>query len=150
MKANEGFKEFCESLIGAWVGHRRSTELEHEIVRSVWQKSFAGNFLHENWHTAGRGGSPEPTAEAFFKISDSSPGDFIAVYERGKFAFGESVFADGEWKLTHRWLREPGVAAIRLKFLDADTYEQEVCEVAPDGSMKTESIAIMKRGHATR
>jgi hypothetical protein len=149
METKKNFKEFCESLVGSWTGRRRSAELDDEIVRSQWQKSFDGNFLHENWLTAGRGGSTKPTAEAFFKISDSGPGDFIAVYESGKIAFGESAFASGEWRLTHRWLREPGVAAIRLKFLDSGTYEQEVAEVTPDGSLKPESKAIMKREQVT-
>jgi hypothetical protein len=145
MTGHERFGDFYESLIGAWVGRRRSGGLQSEIVRSDWQKSFNGAFLHETWHTAGFGASPEPTAEAFFGISSSGPGDFIAVYRSGKIAFGESAFAGGEWTLTHRWLREPGIAAIRLKFLDADTYEQEVFEVAADGGLIQESRAVMER-----
>jgi len=150
MTFHEDFGEFCASLVGAWSGTRRCAELEHEIVRSQWKKSFDGEFLHEIWHTAGRGDSPEPTAEAFFKASGSGPGDFIAVYRSGKIAFGESVFTGGEWKLTHRWLREAGIAMIRLKFIDDDTYEQEVIAVAPDGGLKPESMAVLKREHTAR
>jgi hypothetical protein len=145
MTANDNFSRFCESLAGSWIGRRRGLEHENEIVRSQWQKTLDGNFLRENWLTAGSGDTPEPTAEALFKIAASGPGDFVAVYKSGKIAFGESAFAGGEWRLTHRWLREPGVAAIRVKFLDADTYEQEVDEVMPDGTLKPESKAIMKR-----
>lgn len=145
MTANDNFKQFCESLAGSWIGRRHSAGHEGEIVRSQWRKILDGNALHESWLTAGSGDTPEPTAEAFFTISASGPGDFIAVYKGGKIAFGESAFAGGEWRLTHRWLREPGVAAIRLKFFDADTYEQEVDEVLPDGTLKPESKTIMKR-----
>jgi hypothetical protein len=150
MKAAEGFAGFCESLVGTWIGRRSGGELENEVVRSRWQISFAGAFLHERWETAGRGDSPLPTAEAFFKVSASGPGDFIAVYQKGEFAFGESSFAGGEWRLTHRWLRKPGVAEIRLKFLDPDAYEQEVLEVATDGRLIPESKAVMKRERARR
>jgi len=90
-------------------------------------------------------GIPEPTAEAFFRVSDSGPGDFIAVYKSGKIAFGESTFEDGEWRLTHRWLREDGVATIRIRFLDDNSYEQEVAEVAADGTLIPESYAVMRR-----
>jgi hypothetical protein len=141
----EDFGAFCESLIGAWAGRRRGGELENEAVRSCWRKSLDGAFLHEDWLTAGGGSSPGPTAEAFFRISGSGPGDFVAVYRSGKIAFGESQFAGGEWTLTHRWIREPGVATIRLKFLDADTYEQEVIAAAPDGGLTTESRAVLTR-----
>jgi hypothetical protein len=145
MTTSEGFTQFCESLAGSWIGRRRSAGREGEIVRSRWRKILDGNVLRESWLTAGGGDAPEPTAEALFTITASGPGDFVAVYKSGKIAFGESTFAGGEWRLTHRWLREPGVAAIRLKFLDADTYEQEVDEVLPDGTLKPESSAVMKR-----
>ncbi len=145
MTTSDGFTQFCESLAGSWIGRRRSAGGEGEIVRSQWQKVLDGNVLHESWLTAGSGDTPGPTAEAFFTISASGPGDFVAVYKSGKIAFGESTFAGGEWRLIHRWLREPGVAAIRLKFINTDTYEQEVCEVMSDGTLKPESSAILKR-----
>jgi len=145
MKDHDDFQRFCESIAGDWIGRRRSAGHESEIVRSRWRKILEGNALSENWLTAGGGDVPEPAAEALFTVSTSGPGDFIAVYKNGKIAFGESTFSGGEWRLTHRWLREPGVATIRLKFLDTDTYEQEVAEVMPDGSLKPESSAIMKR-----
>lgn len=143
------FRTFSESLIGDWVGHRRSTALEQEVVRSQWHIALDGSFLQEHWHTDGSGRSPEPTAEAFFRVSDSGPGDFIAVYKSGKIAFGESTFKDSEWTLTHRWLREPGIATIRLRFLDDNTYEQEVAGVASDGTLTPESLTVMKRARAT-
>ena len=145
MTTSDDFKQFSESLAGSWIGRRHSAGHEGEIVRSQWQKVLDGNVLRESWLTAGSGDAPEPTAEALFTISASGPGDFVAVYKSGKIAFGESTFAGGEWRLTHRWLKEPGIAAIRLKFLDADTYEQEVCEVLLDGALKPESSSIMKR-----
>jgi hypothetical protein len=52
---------------------------------------------------------------------------------------------DSEWTLTHRWLREPGIARIRLRFLDDSTYEQEVAEVVVDGTLTPESSAVLKR-----
>lgn len=67
----------------------------------------------------------------------------------GKIAFDGSTFKDSEWTLTHRWLREAGIATIRLRFLDDNTYEQEVAEVASDGSLTPESCAVMKRKRAT-
>ncbi len=115
---NAGFRAFCDSLVGTWVGHRRTADLEHELVHSRWRKALDGRFLQEDWCTAGGGSAPEPTAQAFFGISGAGPRDFIAVYSSGKIAFGESTFVDSEWRLTHRWLREPGVAAIRLKLID--------------------------------
>ena len=81
--------------------------------------------------------------------SDSGPGDFIAVYRSGQIAFGESTFEDSVWALTHRWLREPGIATIRLRFLDDHTYEQEVVDVASDGTPTPHSLALMKRERAT-
>jgi hypothetical protein len=143
------FRTFAELLIGDWVGHRRSAVLEQEVVRSQWHIALDGSFLQEHWHTAGSGRSPELTAEAFFRVSDSGPGDFIAVYKSGKIAFGESTFKDSEWTLTHHWLKEPGIATIRLRFLDDNTYEQEVAEVASDGTLTPESFAVMKRERAT-
>jgi len=145
---HESFRTFFELLIGDWVGHRRSAALAQEPVRSQWHIALDGSFLQEHWHTAGGGCSPEHTAEAFFRVCDSGPGDFIAVYKNGKIAFGEASFKDSEWMLTHRWLREPGIASIRLRFLDDDTYEQEVAEVASDGTLKPESLAVMKRERA--
>ena len=142
------FRVFSELLIGEWVGHRRNAVLEQEEVRSQWHVALDGSFLLEHWHTAGSGGSPEPTAEAFFRVSDSGPGDFIAVYKSGKIAFGESTFKDSEWMLTHRWLREPGIASIRIRFLDNNSYEQEVAEVSSDGTLIPESLAVMKRERA--
>src|SRR3989304_5941271 len=132
------FRDVLDSLLGDWRGHRRNQTLERELVSSKWQKALDGSFLHEDWRTAGEGLSPPPTAEAFFHVTDSGPGDFIAVYKNGRVAFGESTFANSEWSLTHRWLRESGVAVIRLRFLDADTYEQAVYEVTADGSLKEE------------
>lgn len=143
------FRTFSESLIGDWVGHRRSAALEQEAVRSRWHLTLDGSFLQEHWHTAGSGPSPDLTAEAFFRVSDAGPGDFIAVYKSGRIAFGESTFEDSEWTITHRWLREPGSATIRLRFLDDNTYEQGVAEVASDGTLTPESVAVMKRGCAT-
>ena len=143
--SNASFSAFCDSLVGTWVGHRRTANLDHEIVHSRWRKALDGRFLQEDWCTAGCGSTPEPTAQAFFGISDAGPGDFIAVYRSGKIAFGESTFVDSEWRLTHRWLGEPGVAAIRLKLIDGDTHEQEVVEVTPDGGLKRESRALLKR-----
>jgi hypothetical protein len=145
MTGSDSFRQFCKALSGSWIGRRRSAGHEGEIVRSQWRTVLEGKAQHESWLTAGSGDTPEPTAEALFTISASGPGDFVAVYKSGKIAFGESTFTGGEWQLTHRWLREPGVAAIRLKFLDADTYEQEVAEVLSDGTLKPESSAIMKR-----
>jgi hypothetical protein len=142
---NASFRAFCDSLVGTWVGHRRTADLEHELVHSRWRRALDDRFLQEDWCTAGGGSAPEPTAQAFFGISDAGPEDFIAVYRSGRIAFGESTFVDSEWRLTHRWLREPGVAAIRLKLIDGDTYEQEVVEVAPDGGLKLESRAVLKR-----
>lgn len=142
------FRAFSEALTGDWFGHRRSAAHEREPVRSRWRIALDGSFLHERWHTAAVGGSPEPAAEAFFRVSDSGPGDFVAVYRDGRIAFGESTFEGSEWSLTHRWLREPGVATIRLRFVDDDTYEQEVFEVSADGVETPESSAIMKRGRA--
>jgi hypothetical protein len=141
----ECFRDFCELLIGDWVGHRRGAALEQEEVRSQWRSALDGSFLQEHWHTAGSGSSPEPTAEAFFRVAENGPGDFIAVYKNGKIAFGESTFEDSEWTLTHRWLRENGVATVRLRFLDDDTCEQEVFEVAPDGALIPESHAVLRR-----
>jgi len=146
---HETFRAFAELLIGDWVGRRRSATNEAEPVRSRWRPALDGSFLEEHWHTAGSGRSPEPTAEAFFRVSDSGPGDFVAVYRTGKIAFGESTFKDSEWTLTHRWLREPGIAAIRLRFLDENTYEQEVVGLASDGTPIPESLAVMKREGAT-
>jgi len=142
---HSSFHKFTKLLIGDWAGHRRSAAHTHEVVRSQWQVVFDGSFLQEHWHTAGSRGSPELTAMAFFRVSDAGPGDFIAVYRDGRIAFGESTFEDSEWTLTHRWLREPGIATIRVRFLDDETYEQEVCEVAPDGTLKPESLAVMRR-----
>jgi hypothetical protein len=139
------FRDVLEFLPGDWRGHRRKQTPERESVSSTWQKALGGSFLHEQWRTAGEDLSPSPTAEAFFHVSDSGPGDFIAVYKSGRIAFGESTFANSEWSLTHRWLRESGVAVIRLRFLDADTYEQAVYEVTAGGGLKEESVAIMKR-----
>jgi hypothetical protein len=139
------FRTFSKLLIGEWVGYRHSGVLEHEEVRSQWQIALDGSFLLEHWHTAGSKDSPEPTADAFFRISDSGPGDFIAVYKSGKIAFGESTFKDSEWTLTHRWLRESGIATIRIRFLDSNSYEQEVAEVASDGTLIPESFVVMKR-----
>ncbi len=104
-----------------------------------------GRFLQEDWRAGSRGGAPEPTAEAFFSVANGDPGDFIAVYESGRMAFGESTFVASQWTLTHRWLREPGVADIRLRFVDADTYEQEVFELSPEGEPRLESRAILRR-----
>ena len=146
---HETFRAFYELLIGEWVGYRQSSAVEHEEVRSQWQIALDGSFLLEHWLTAGSAGSPEPTAEAFFRVSDSGPGDFIAVYKSGKIAFGESTYKDAEWTLTHRWLREAGIATIRIRFLDNDSYEQEVAEVAADGTLIPESITVMKRERAT-
>ncbi|MFZ5786025.1 MAG: hypothetical protein ACOY3Y_06250 [Acidobacteriota bacterium] len=143
------FQRLSELLIGDWVGQRRSAVLEQEVVRSQWRLVLDGGFLREHWHTAGSGGTPELTAEAFFRVSDAGPGDFIAVYRSGKIAFGESSFEDSVWTLTHRWLREPGIATIHLRFLDEDTYEQEVAEVAPDGTLTPESLAVMRRERST-
>ena len=145
MTTSDGFRQFCDLLAGSWTGRRRGAGREGEIVRSQWRKILDGNVLRESWLTAGGGDAPEPTAEALFTISASGPGDFVAVYKSGKIAFGESTFAGGEWRLIHRWLREPGVASIRLKFIDTDTYEQEVCEVMNDGTLKPESSTVMKR-----
>lgn len=141
------FQAFLELLIGDWVGHRRSTTLEQEPVRSQWRIALDGGFLHERWHTAGGGTLPELTAEAFFRVSDTGPSDFVAIYKNGKIAFGESTFEGSEWILTHRWLREPGVATVRLRFRDEDTYEQEVAEVTPEGVLKHESSAVLTREH---
>jgi hypothetical protein len=63
------FQAFLELLIGDWVGHRRSTTLEQEPVRSQWHVALDGGFLHERWHTAGGEALPELTAEAFFRVS---------------------------------------------------------------------------------
>lgn len=142
------FQTFSRLLIGEWVGHRRTSVLEQEEVRAQWQIALDGSFLQEHWYTSGAEGTPKPTTEAFFKVSDVSPGDFIAVYKNGKIAFGESTFEDSEWTLTHRWLREPGVAIIRIRFLDNDSYEQEVAEVSPDGTLIPESRVVLKREHA--
>ena len=142
---HETFRTFFELLIGDWVGHRRSAALAQELVRSEWRIALDGSFLQEHWHTAGSGSSPEHTAEAFFRVCDSGPGDFIAVYKSGKTAFGESTFEDCEWTLTHRWLRESGIATIRIRFLDSNSYEQEVAEVASDGTLIPESFVVMKR-----
>jgi len=139
------FITFRDSLVGDWVGTRHGAEFDRELVRSRWRITLDGRFLHEEWHTAGAGDRAVPTAEALFSVSDAGPGDFVAAYRSGKIAFGESAFADSAWTLTHRWLREPGIAIVRLRFLDADTYEQEVTEVTPDGSHRPESVAVMKR-----
>jgi hypothetical protein len=147
--AHKTFRTFSRLLIGDWIGHRRSTALEREAVRSQWQIVLDGSFLQEHWHTAGSGCSPESTAEAFFRVSDSGPGDFIAVYRSGEIAFGESTFDGTEWTLTHHWLREPGIASIRLRFLDDDTYEQEVALVDSDGTLTPESLSVMRRERAT-
>jgi len=146
----KSFREFCALLVGDWVGHRVSTSSEQEAVRSEWQLALGGNFLQEHWHTAGSGPTLQLTAEAFFRVSESGPGDFVGVYRSGKIAFGESTFDDSQWILTHRWLREPGIATIRLRFLDDDTYEQDVAELSPDGVSTPESHALMKRDRATR
>jgi len=139
------FRDVVRSLLGEWRGHRRSAAIEREPVASTWKMSLDGAFLREHWRTAGESASPAPTAVAFFRVTESGPGDFVAVYKHGKIACGESSFADGEWRLTHRWLREPGTALIRLRFLEADAYEQAVFEVADDGSLKEESVAILRR-----
>ena len=141
------FETFGKLLIGKWVGQRHSSAHAHEEVRAQWQFTLGGSFLLEHWHTAGSGGSPEPTAEAYFRASDCGPGDFVAFYKSGKIAFGESTFEDGEWRLTHRWHSEDGVATIRIRFLDDNSYEQEVAEVAVDGRLIPESYAVMKRDH---
>lgn len=142
------FRTFSDLLIGEWIGERHGSVLKHEEVRSQWQIVLDGNYLLEHWHTAGSGDSTEHTAEAFFRVSDSGPGDFIAVYKSGKIAFGESTFIDSEWTLTHRWLREAGIATIRIRFLDNNSYEQEVAEVASDGTLIPESFVVMKRERA--
>ncbi len=141
------FQTFSKLLIGKWVGRRGSSVLKQEEVRAQWQIALDGSYLQEHWHTSGAEGTPKPTTEAFFKVSDVSPGDFIAVYKNGKIAFGESTFEDSEWTLTHRWLREPGIAIIRIRFLDNDSYEQEVSDVASDGTLIPESYVVMKREH---
>jgi len=142
------FRTFSELLIGDWVGYRHSSALEHEEVRSQWQIVLDGSFLLEHWFTAGSGDSTEPTAEAFFRVFDSGPGDFIAVYKSGKIAFGESTYEDSEWRLTHHWLREAGIATIRIRFLDKNSSEQEVAEIASDGTLVPESFVVMKRERA--
>lgn len=141
------FQSFLELLIGDWVGHRRSATLEQEPVRSQWRAALGGGFLHECWHTAGGEALAELTAEAFFRVSKAGPSDFVAVYKHGKIALGESTFEDSEWILTHRWLREPGIATVRLRFRDEDTYEQEVAEVTPEDVLKHESSAVLTREH---
>lgn len=143
------FQSIVELLIGDWVGHRRGATLEQEPVRSQWRAALGGGFLHERWHTAGDGVVAELTAEAFFRVSNAGPSDFVAVYRHGKIAFGESTFEDSEWILTHRWLGEPGIARVRLRFRDDDTYEQEVAEITPDGLLKPESSAVLKREHTS-
>lgn len=144
------FETFMELLLGDWAGHRRGATADREPVRSEWRSAFDGGFLHERWYTAGDGDSPVLTAEAFFRVSEAGPADFVAVYKDGRIAFGESTFADSEWTLTHRWLREPGVAEVRLRFLDDETYEQEVLEITPDGTAKPESVAVQQRQPAVR
>lgn len=134
-----------DALVGSWIGKRRTAAQEGELVRSRWSVTLGGRALREEWLTAGAGESAAPAAEALFSVTESGPGDFVAAYASGKFAFGESAFAEATWTLTHRWLREPGVAVIHLRFLDADTYEQEVLEVAADGSLRPESLAVMRR-----
>ncbi|MCL4810259.1 MAG: hypothetical protein KJ062_21065 [Thermoanaerobaculia bacterium] len=139
------FSTFREALIGEWVGTRNGVTFERERVRSRWRNTLEGRFLHEDWFTAGTGDCAVPTAEALFSIADSGPGDFVAAYTSGRIAFGESAFADSAWTLTHRWLRESGIAVVRLRFLDANTYEQEVAEVTSDGRHRFESIAVLQR-----
>jgi hypothetical protein len=139
------FDAFRHSLVGDWVGTRRGATYDRELVRSRWRITLDGSFLHEDWLTAGASNCAVATAEALFSFSDSGPGDFVAAYKSGQIAFGESAFADSAWTLTHRWLREPGIAIVRLRFLDANTYEQEVAEVTPDGPHRFESVAVMKR-----
>jgi hypothetical protein len=139
------FSVFSERLIGTWTGHRRSSAYDHEAVCAEWETAFAGRFLREHWSTAGGSPVPELTSEAFFRVSEAGPGDFIAVYASGGIAFGESIFDGTEWSLTHRWLRDLDAAVVHLRFLDDDTYEQEVVTLAADGSPTVESFAVMKR-----
>jgi hypothetical protein len=143
--SDTSFHRFMERLLGDWVGQRRSAAFDREPVRARWAPILDRGFLHERWSTAGGGHAVELAAEAFFRATDDAPGDFVAVYRDGRIAFGESSFDGVEWTLTHRWLREPGVAVIRLRFVDDDTYEQEVAEVAADGSLSSESHAVMRR-----
>lgn len=142
---DETFPAFRDALLGSWAGTRRNAAHDRERVRSSWSAVLEGRFLREEWLTAGAGETVVSTAEALFSVAESGPGDFVAAYQSGKIAFGESSFAEATWTLTHRWLREPGVAVIHLRFLDADTYEQEVLEVADDGSRQPESYAVMTR-----
>jgi hypothetical protein len=144
------FDAFSSLLLGNWAGHRRGAGVGRESVRSEWCSALEGGFLHERWYTAGDGESPKLTAEAFFRLSEAGPTDFVALYMDGRIAFGESTFDGSAWTLTHRWLREPGVAQVRLRFLDDETYEQEVLEIAPDGTAKHESIAVQRREHAVK
>ena len=139
------FPALRDALLGSWSGTRRNAEHDRERVRSTWSAVLEGRFLREEWLTAGAGETVVPTAEALFSVAESGPGDFIAAYRSGKIAFGESAFGEATWTLTHRWLREPGVAVVHLRFRDADTYEQEVLEVADDGSRRPESFAVLKR-----
>ena len=64
-----------------------------------------------------------------------------------KLLIGEWVGQRHRGGLVHRWLREDGIATIRIRFLDDNSYEQEVAEVAVDGMLIPESYAVMKRDH---
>jgi hypothetical protein len=139
------FVEFCNSLVGTWVGHRDSDGLVGEKIRSVWKKALSGSFLHEEWFTSGKEGTLRHTATAYFRIATGAPAEFLVVYRGGAIAIGDSTFESGVWKLRHRWLESGGEATITLQLPDADTYRQDVM-VRDDGSSpKLEGRTILTR-----
>ncbi len=139
------FVEFCNSLVGTWVGRRDSDGLVGERIRSVWRKTLDGSFLHEEWFTSGKEGELRHTATAMFRIASGAPAEFLVVYRGGAIAIGESTFEDGVWSLSHRWLDSGEECGITLRLPDANTYRQEVTVPDDGGSPKLESRTILVR-----
>jgi hypothetical protein len=145
----QSFAKFCEALIGTWTGEREGNGPINEKVKSVWERALGNAFLQEHWFVSDRETAPGLHAVAYFKIGDDSPEEFFAAYKTGKFGCGNSSFRDGEWVLTHDWFQATGKAEIRLRFLDSDTYQQEVVEINETGAPRLLTKAILKRGQAS-
>jgi hypothetical protein len=141
----KSFAQHCDGLIGTWSGERNGNELKNEKVRSAWEWAIGKAFLQEHWFTSGGEGVLGLEAIAFFRIVNQLPGEFFAAYRSRGIGCGTSSFRDGQWVLTHQWFQAGGKAQIRLTFLDADTYGQEVDEITDKGELRFLSKAILRR-----
>ncbi len=142
------FVEFCDALVGTWVGRRDGDALRGERVKAVWERTLDGSFLREEWYTSGKEGELRHTATAHFRIASGAPAEFLVVYRGGAIATGESAFRSGVWSLTHRWLESGEEAAITLRLPGADTYRQEVTVPGEGGPPRLESSATLVRVQA--